>query len=82
MLVTPYREPLIGDSGEHRPQLSGHNDSHAVAYCLRLLHIVRGNDGSSLTVLEGSTEGSPAGTHTGSNALLRGASQISQFKVT
>lgn len=46
---------------ERSPQLAGHQDGHAVAHGLRLLHVVRGEHGPPLAVLEGSANGSPAG---------------------
>lgn len=45
--------------GTDAAQLTRHHDGHAVAHSLRLLHVVGGEDGAALVVLERSPYGSP-----------------------
>lgn len=59
----PQRAPPAGRDDDCQPQLPRHHDGHSVAHGLRLLHVVCGDDGPSLAVLEGGAEGSPAWTH-------------------
>ncbi len=49
----------IKECCEHQPQLARNHDSYTVAHGLRLLHVVRGEDGSPLAILESSTYGPP-----------------------
>lgn len=57
-----HRVPPAGSGGECQPQLPWHHDGYSVANGLCLLHVVCGDNGPSLAVLEGSAEGSPART--------------------
>lgn len=50
-------------TGRDVPEPARHQDGHAVAHGLRLLHVVRGEHGAALTVPQGGADGSPKQPH-------------------
>lgn len=62
--------PTAASCFKHQPQLARNHDSYTVTHGLGLLHVVCGEDGSPLAVLESSTYSSP--THCDKNTKWDG----------